>query len=76
MTLFQLALVYDWGQNGNITQYVALRPDVSRPSLVRKPQFPRQLREITHPVPLIHGSCLIPQRGYDTSIRLISHTGI
>ena len=38
-TLFQLALVYDWGQNGNVNQYVASRPDESRPSLVRKAPF-------------------------------------
>ena len=36
MTLFQLALVYDWGQNGNINQYIASRPGASRPSLVWK----------------------------------------
>ena len=36
MTLFQLSLVYDWGQNGNITQYVAKNPRASRPSLVRE----------------------------------------
>ncbi|KAF9647758.1 kinase-like protein [Thelephora ganbajun] len=34
MTLVQLALVYDWGQNGNINQYLALHPRVSRPSLL------------------------------------------
>ncbi|KAF9643163.1 kinase-like protein [Thelephora ganbajun] len=34
MTLFQLALVYDWGQNGNISQYVASHPHASRPSLI------------------------------------------
>lgn len=33
-TLFQLALVYDWGQNGNITQYVLSNPDAFRPSLL------------------------------------------
>jgi hypothetical protein len=36
MTLFQLALVYDWGPNGNITQYVTKHPRASRPLLVRK----------------------------------------
>ena len=35
MTLFQLALVYDWGQRGNISQYVASHPGASRPSLVK-----------------------------------------
>ena len=33
-SIFQLALVYDWGQNGNITQYLELNPDSSRPELV------------------------------------------
>ena len=36
ITLFQLALVYDWGQNGNINQYIASHPGTSRPNLVRK----------------------------------------
>ena len=36
MTFFQLALVYDWGQNGNINQYIVSHPGASRPSLVRK----------------------------------------
>ena len=40
MTLFQLSLVYDWGNNGNITQYVAAHPRASRPSLVRKAPVP------------------------------------
>ena len=35
-TLFQLALVYDWGQNGNVNQYIASHPGASRQSLVRK----------------------------------------
>jgi serine/threonine protein kinase len=34
-TLFQLALVYDWGHSGNITQFVASNPRASRVSLVR-----------------------------------------
>jgi serine/threonine protein kinase len=32
---FQLALVYDWGHNGNITQYLESNPSASRPELVR-----------------------------------------
>ena len=36
MTLFQLALVYDWGPNGNIGQYIASHPDACRPALVRE----------------------------------------
>jgi len=34
-TLSQLALVYDWGQNGNINQYITSHPRASRASLVR-----------------------------------------
>ena len=33
-TIFQLALVYDWGHNGNITQYLESNPNASRPELV------------------------------------------
>jgi len=36
MTLFQLALVYDWGQNGNINQYIVSHPGAFRPTLVCK----------------------------------------
>ena len=46
MTLFQLSLVYDWGNNGNITQYVAAHPRVSRPSLVRKAPVPVETNKI------------------------------
>jgi len=35
MTLSQLALVYDWGENGNIIQYVMSHPGASRTRLVR-----------------------------------------
>jgi len=49
MTLFQLALVYDWGQNGNITQYLASNPGASRLSLVRN-LLPQKLRPITNAV--------------------------
>ena len=34
MSIFQLALVYDWGHNGNITQYLESNPNASRPELV------------------------------------------
>lgn len=33
---FHLGLVYDWAENGNISEYVASCPHVSRPSLVWK----------------------------------------
>lgn len=35
MTLYQLALVYDRGDNSNIVEYIASHPDVSRTALVR-----------------------------------------
>lgn len=31
-----LALVYDWADNGNISQHIASHPHVSRPFLVSK----------------------------------------
>ena len=31
---FQLALVYEWGQNGNIMEYLEFNPEASRPKLV------------------------------------------
>ena len=34
-SLFQLALVYSWAHNGNITQYLESHPNASRPNLVR-----------------------------------------
>ena len=33
-SIFQLALVYDWGHDGNIMQYLESRSSVSRPELV------------------------------------------
>jgi len=33
-SIFRLALVYDWGHNGNIMQYLESHPDSSRPKLV------------------------------------------
>ena len=34
MSIFQLALVYDWGYNGNIMQHLESHPNVSRSKLV------------------------------------------
>jgi len=39
MTYFQLAFVYDWGPNGNISQYTASHPHPPRVSLVRNTLF-------------------------------------
>ena len=33
-SMFQLALVYEWGHNGNIVQYLEAHPEASRPKLV------------------------------------------
>ena len=33
-TLFQLALVYDWAENGNIMEYMEAHPDAPRSTLV------------------------------------------
>lgn len=33
-TIFELALVYDWGYNGNIIQYLEANPETSRTKLV------------------------------------------
>jgi len=33
-SIFQLALVYEWGHNGNVVQYPESHPDASRPKLV------------------------------------------
>ena len=74
MTLFQLALVYDWGQHGNISQYLTSHPSASRPALVRN-LLPRK-RKITNVFFHVHGSCLASRKGYDTFTRSTSHTGI
>jgi hypothetical protein len=47
MTLFQLSLVYEWGQNGNITQYISKNPRASRPLLVRRLLSPWQSEMFT-----------------------------
>ena len=48
MTLFQLALVYDWGENGNIIEYVASHPDASRMALVNITMSPWRAKVITN----------------------------
>ena len=39
-SIFQLALVYDWCDNGNIVQYLESHPNASRPKLVTVPPVP------------------------------------
>ena len=75
-TLFQLALVYDWGKNGNINQYIESHPGTSRPSLVRNVPSAAATVANTHLVLPENGSCLVSRRGWNTSIRLTSHTAV
>jgi len=65
MTLFQLALVYDWGRNGNITSYVAAHPNPPRVALLY--DVTRGL-DYLHSLDILHGdlkgaNVLIDQRG-------------
>lgn len=52
MTHFQLALVYDWGERGNITEYITSHPRVSRPSLLS--DVAKGL-EYLHGLDIVHG---------------------
>jgi len=66
MTLFQLSLVYDWGYNGNITQYVASHPSAPRPYLLLG--VAKGL-EYLHSLDIPHGdlkgaNVVIDRRGY------------
>ena len=59
MALFQLCLVYDWGQYGNITQYLDSHPGASRPSLVSSIPVTTAIKISTHPVFLAHDAQLL-----------------
>lgn len=52
MSMFQLALVYEWGHNGNIMQYLGSNPKVSRPQLLL--QVAKGLQYL-HSLDVIHG---------------------
>ena len=52
---FQLALVYDWGENDTIMKYVKSRPNASRATLV--PQLTPPPRDAIHLTPLLSLSC-------------------
>jgi hypothetical protein len=56
MTLFQLALVYNWGENGNIIEYAVSHPDVSRMGLVRVTIAPVERAEWSL-MRFVHDSC-------------------
>ena len=70
MSTFQLALVYDWGHNGNIIQYLESHPNASRAKLVtillclvRDPpsHYPLKLLQVAkglqylHSLEIVHG---------------------
>jgi len=70
MSTFQLALVYDWGDNGNIMQYLESHPDASRAKLVNvylcfvrdpSPHHPLKLLQVAkglqylHSLGIVHG---------------------
>ncbi|KAF9642619.1 kinase-like protein, partial [Thelephora ganbajun] len=52
-SMFQLALVYEWGHNGNIMQYLESHPDASRPKLLL--QVAEGLQYL-HSFEIVHGS--------------------
>ena len=70
MSTFQLALVYDWGHNGNIMQYLESHPNASRAKLVTAPlclvrdpssHYPLKLLQVAkglqylHSLEIVHG---------------------
>jgi hypothetical protein len=48
MSLIPPSLVYDWAENGKITTYIALHPDVPRGPLVCKPLSLRKQEMFTN----------------------------
>ncbi|KAF9642025.1 kinase-like protein [Thelephora ganbajun] len=52
-SIFQLALVYEWGHNGNITRYLESHPETSRPKLLL--QVAKGLQYL-HSFEIIHGN--------------------
>lgn len=62
-SMFQLALVYDWGRNGDIMEYLESHPNVSRPKLVsvllcfvrnRSPHHPLKLLQVAKGLQYLH----------------------
>ncbi|KAF9646096.1 kinase-like protein [Thelephora ganbajun] len=51
-SIFQLALVYEWGHNGNIMRYLESHPDASRPKLLL--QVAKGLQYL-HSLEIVHG---------------------
>jgi len=69
-SIFQLALVYDWGHNGNISQYLESNPNASRSELVSI-----RLRSVRSAFPdhIAPSCCKLPE-GSNTSTPATSST--
>ncbi|KAF9646166.1 kinase-like protein [Thelephora ganbajun] len=52
-SIFQLALIYEWGHNGNIMHYLKSHPDASRPELLL--QVAKGLQYL-HSLEIVHGN--------------------
>ena len=70
-SVFQLALVYDWCDDGNIMQYLESRPEASRPKLVTVPPHPRAFDVLND-----LSSCYKLPKGFNISTPTKSFTGI
>jgi len=74
MTLFPLALVYDWGENGTIIEYAASHPDASRMALVRVAVAAMETE--WSPIKSTFNSCRGSRRDYNGFIPWTYPTGI
>ena len=72
--LFQLALVYDWGENDTIIEYVKLHPNASRATLV--PQLTYPPHDAIHLTPLLSFSCYKSRGVWSTFTPSAFHMGI
>jgi len=71
MSIFQLALIYDWGCSGNITRYLESHPNASRTKLVTVPPISYKVRFLINP-----RSCCKSPRDFNTSTPSRSSTVI
>jgi len=72
--LFPFALIYDWGENDTIMEYVKLHPEVSRLTLV--PRFPAHTNGIIQLTRFPTFSCYKLRGVCNTFIRLTFHMEI
>ena len=69
-SVFQLALVYDWCDSGNIMQYLESHPDASKQKLVAVSPVPRAFDVLND-----LSSCYRSPRGFNASTLAMSSTG-